>query len=239
MQSEYAEHVSWLYREAGDLGACRLWADRAAAWALESGDTTMAAYMMLRGASLALDQGDPHRAVELAGRARHPSRRVPPVLRGIALAYEARGHALTGVLARSELDQAAELIAANRPEDGPAYLRFYDADFADVQSATCYMDSGAPERAVTILQSKITALPASHGRDRGLYLARLGAAHAAARVPDAAAHAGMGSLAEASRAGSRHVLAELGHLDATLMSSWPRQPKFRQFHEALHAARAA
>ncbi len=92
---------------------------------------------------------------------------------------------------------------------------------------------------MTILQSKITTLPASHGRDRGLYLARLGAAHAAGQVPDAAAYAAMGSLAEARRAGSRHVLAELGRLDAALARRWPAQPQVRQFHDALHAARAA
>jgi hypothetical protein len=128
---------------------------------------------------------------------------------------------------------------AGRAAVGPAYLRFYNADFADLQRATCYVDAGVPGPAVTILQSKITTLPASHGRDRGLYLARLGAAHAAGQVPDAAAYAAMGSLAEARRAGSRHVLAELGRLDATLTRRWPAQPQVRQFHEALHAARAA
>jgi hypothetical protein len=231
--------VSWLYREAGDLTACRQWADRAAGWALESGDTTMATYMMLRGANLALDRGDHRHAAELATAARNASWPVPPTLQGVALAYQARARALTGLVAHDELDKATELIAGARPEDGPAYLRFYDTDFSDLQRASCYLDAGTPGQAVTILQSKITALPASHSRDRGVYLARLGAAHAAGQVPDAAAYAGMGSLTEARRAASRHVLAELSHLDATLMREWPGQPKVRQFHDALHAARAA
>jgi hypothetical protein len=239
VQSEYAEHVSWLYREAGDLSACRRWADRAAGWALECGDTTMATYMMLRGANLALDHRNYRQAAELAVAARNVSWPVPAVLQGVALAYEARAHALTGQIAHGQLDQATELIAEARQESGPAYLRFYDADFADLQQASCYLDAGAPGQAVTILQSKITTLPASHSRDRGVYLARLGAAHAASQVPDAAAYAGMGSLTEARRVASRHLLAELGHLDATLMREWPAQPKVRQFHDALHAARAA
>jgi transcriptional regulator with XRE-family HTH domain len=239
VQSEYAEHLSWLYREAGDLGACRRWADRTAGWALESGDTTMATYMMLRSANLALDQGDHQQAAELAVAAQNVSWQIPPVLRGVALAYEARSRAYTGTVAQDQLDQSASLIADGSPENGPAYLRFYNNDFADVQRATCYVDAGTPERAVTILQSKITTLPASHGRDRGVYLARLGAAHAAGQVPDAAAYAGMASLAEARRAASQHVLAELGHLDATLMRQWPGQPKVRQFHDALNATRAA
>jgi len=49
----------------------------------------------------------------------------------------------------------------------------------------------------------------------------------------------MASLAEARRAASRHVLCELGRLDATLMRQWPGQPKVRQFHDALNATRAA
>jgi len=239
VQSEYAEHVSWLCREAGDLGACRRWADRAAGWALESGDPVMATYMTLRGANLALDQGDHRQAAELAVTAQNVSWPIPPVLRGVALAYEARGRAHTGTVARAQLDDAAELLTRDGPDDGPAYLRFYNADFADLQRATCYVDAGVPGPAVTILQSKITTLPVSHGRDRGLYLARLGAAHAAGQEPDAAAYAAMGSLAEARRASSRHVLAELGRLDATLTRRWPAQPQVRQFHDALHAARAA
>jgi hypothetical protein len=238
MQSEYAEHISWLYRETGDLAACRQWADRAAGWALEAGDTAMATYMMLRNANLALDQGHHVQAIELATAVQNVSWTVPPVLQGVAKAYQARGHALTGTVAGAQLDAAVELIAHGRSNTDPAYLRFFTTDFADVQRATCYMDAGTPDRAITILQSKITALPISHRRDRAAYLARLGAAHAAGQVPDAAAFAGMGSLAEANRAASQHVLAELRHLDVTLMRHWPKQPKVRQFHDALLATRA-
>ncbi len=238
LQSEYAEHVSWLSRESGDLTGCRQWADRAAVWALEAGDTSMATYMMLRTANLALDQGDHVRAIELATAARNVSWTIPPVLQGVAAAYEARGHALTGVVVGEQLDAAAQLIAASRPQDDPPYLRFYTPDFADVQRATCYVDAGRPGQAVTILQSKITALPVSHRRDRAVYLARLGAAHAADRVPDAAAYAGLGALADARRSASEHVLSELDQLDDSLVRRWPKQPQVRQFHEALRATRA-
>lgn len=85
--------------------------------------------------------------------------------------------------------------------------------------------------------SKITALPVWHHRDRASYLARLGAAHAADKMPDAAALAGMGALTEARRASSRHVLAELWRLDTTLIRRWPEQQNVRQFHEALLATR--
>ncbi|MEV7005762.1 hypothetical protein [Streptosporangium sp. NPDC051022] len=238
IQGEYAEHLSWLYRECGDLASCHTWADRATAWALESGDTTMAAYIMVRKAAFALDAGDSTTAVELADAVRTASWTVPPVLYGVAKAYEARGHALNGTVAAAQLDEAAELIAGGRSEGDPAYLRFFTTDFADVQRATCYVDAGLPERAVTILQSRITSLPRSHHRDRAVHLARLGAAHAADRVPDAAAFAGLGALSEARRASSEHVLAELARLDTVLTTRWPTQPQVRRFHEALTEAPA-
>ncbi|WP_271222051.1 hypothetical protein [Streptosporangium carneum] len=238
VQGEYAEHLSWLYRECGDVASCKRWADQATAWALEGGDTSMAAYMMVRKASLALDAGDSTTAVELATAVRGASWTVPPVLYGVARTYEARGYALDGTVATAQLDEASELIAEGRSEGDPAYLRFFTVDFADVQRATCYVDAGLPGRAVTILQSKVTSLPVSHHRDRAVHLARLGAAHAADRVPDAAAFAALGSLVEARRASSEHVLTELAQLDTVLTTRWPNQPQVRQFHEALSEARA-
>ncbi len=55
---------------------------------------------------------------------------------------------------------------------------------------------------MTILQGRLTALPGTHHRDRAVHLARLGAAHAADQIPDAAAIAGLASLTETRRAGS-------------------------------------
>ncbi|MEU1730404.1 hypothetical protein [Streptosporangium sp. NPDC020145] len=238
IQSEYAEHISWLLRESADLNGCQQWANRAATWAMEAGDTSMAAYMMIRSASLALDKGDHARVIDLTTAARNASWRIPPVLRGVAQAYEARGHALTGTVAAAQLDEATELITTGRSETDPPYLRFFTGDFADMQRATCYVDAGEPGRAITILQSKITTMPAAHRRDRAVYLTRLGAAHAAAREPDAAAFAGLGALADARRSSSEHVMAELDQLADTLMRQWPRQPQVRHFQEELHTARA-
>ncbi|MFF0574071.1 hypothetical protein [Streptosporangium saharense] len=237
IQSEYAEHISWLLRESADLNGCRQWANRATTWAMEAGDTSMAAYMMIRTASLALDRKDHTRAMDLTMAVRNASWTIPPVLRGIAQAYEARGHALTGTVAAAHLDEATELITTGRTETDPPYLRFFTGDFADMQRATCYVDAGQPGRAVTILQSRITTMPTSHRRDRAVYLTRLGAAHAAAQEPDSAAFAGLGALTDARRSASEHVMTELDNLADTLMRQWPKQPQVRQLHEELRTAR--
>jgi transcriptional regulator with XRE-family HTH domain len=239
LQAEYAEHISWLHRETADLASCWRWADRAASWALETGDTAMATYMMLRRATVALDQDDHARAGELAQAAQHANWDTPPALNAAAHLYQARAQAATGIIAERELDRADELLAAGHQPDDPAYLRFYTTDFGELQRATCYLTAGLPARAVTILQARLTALSATNHRDRAVHLARLGAAHTADQAPDAAAIAGLGALTETSRAGSLHALTELEHLDAALRRRWPRQPKVGEFHDALHAAQMA
>ena len=239
VQAEYAEHISWLYRETGDLASCWQWADRATTWALEAGDSAMATYMMLRRANVALDQGDHERAGDLAQAALHADWAIPPALRAVAHLYQARAQAAVGTVASDQLDRADELLADGHRPNAPVYLRFYTPQFGELQRATCYMTAGKPSRAVTILQARLTGQPGTHHRDRAVHLARLGAAHAADRVPDAAAIAGLGALTEARRAGSVTTLGELRRLDDTLTAAWPRQPKVREFHQTLLAAHPA
>ncbi|MEV4381604.1 hypothetical protein [Streptosporangium sp. NPDC049644] len=236
LQAEIAEHLSWLHREIADINGCRHWADKATSWALEAGDTSMATYMMLRTASLALDHADFPRAIEFAQAAQRTAWQTPPVLQAVAHLYQARGHAGTGTIDATSLDTADELLATAPSPDGPAYLRFYGSKFGELQRATCYVAAGQPGLAVTILQAQLTGLPVTHHRDRAAHLARLGVAHAAGRTPDAAAIAGIASLSEARRSGSKHVVAELGPLRDLLDRHWPTQPKVREFHAALAAS---
>ncbi|TMQ90010.1 hypothetical protein ETD83_37325 [Actinomadura soli] len=239
VQAEYAEHIGWLYRECGDLAACGRWAERASKWAQQTGDGALATYMTLRRSTIALHQGDHTRAAQLAHSAHRTDQTghsIPPALQGIAHLYQARAQAATGTIADRQLDRADELLAAPRQPDDPAFLRFYTPAFGELQRATCYMAAGRPSRAVTILQARLTRLPGIGHRDRALHLARLGAAHAADRAPDAAAIAGLGALTETRRARSLHALTELDRLDSTLSRTWSKQPKVREFHRALQAA---
>ncbi|WP_405144069.1 hypothetical protein OG589_40655 [Sphaerisporangium sp. NBC_01403] len=229
VKAEFAEHISWLHRERGDLTLCRRWSERATSWAIAGGDTAMAAYMVLRNASVALDAGDHQGANNLAERAR-TLWTIPPALDAVAHLYQARSSAATGIIDTARLDAADELFAQPTSPDEPAYLRFYGPGWADLQRATCYMVGGQPANAITILNARLTRLPTTHHRDRALHLARIGSAHAATNTPDAAA------LAEAHRAGSQHVVAELHPLHTLLTQRWPNQPKVREFAEAFTAA---
>ncbi|MEO3859745.1 helix-turn-helix transcriptional regulator [Acrocarpospora sp. B8E8] len=234
-KAEFAEHISWLYREHGRLDACRRWADHATSWAISSGNTDMAAYMMLRNASVALDSGHHRAAGDLAAQARAlwP---LPPALDAVAHLYQARAHAATGIIDLARLDDADELLAAPTSPDYPAFLRFYDSGWADLQRATCYTTGGQPEKAITILNARITALPTTFHRDRALHHTRIGTAYAAINAPDAAAIAAIAGLDEARRAGSQHVVDELRSLHVLLTNRWPAQPKVREFKDAFAAA---
>ncbi|WP_141575919.1 helix-turn-helix transcriptional regulator [Actinomadura sp. WMMA1423] len=234
LEAEYAEHISWLYRESGDTGSSWRWADRANSLAAAAGDNALAAYMTLRRSAMTLDGGDYATAGALAEAAER-TESIPPALVAVAQLYRARAQAATGTLAEASLDRADELLDAAHQPQGPAFLRFYTPAFAELQRATCYLAAGRPSRAVTILQARLTGLPNIGHRDRAIHLARLGAAHAADRAPDAAAIAGLGALTEASRVRSLHALRDLHRLDTSL-TSWRSQPKVSEFHDALQTA---
>lgn len=235
-QGAYAEHLSWLSKEAGDLTGCLAWAERAALWALDAGDHPMVTYMQLRRASVALDQRDHQTAVDLAEQAVSSSWRIPDVLRGIGHAYLARGQALAGGRPDADMEQANQLLTGPQGEETPGYLRFYGRSFADAETATAYLEAGRPGEAIELLTRCLEGIPATHRRDKASYLARLAHAHAAAQAPDAAAETAGEALVIATEAGSQSVRSELARLDAVLMSRWPDQPQAREFHELITAA---
>nr|WP_177241239.1 helix-turn-helix transcriptional regulator [Nonomuraea wenchangensis] len=236
VQGAYAEHLSWLSKEAGDLSGCLAWAERAALWAMDSGDYPMVTYMQLRKASLALDGRDHRTALDLAEQAVNPSWPIPPVLAGIGHAYLARGRALAGGRPDADMERAGELLAVSPGEETPGYLRFYGSRFGDAEAATAYLEAGRPGEAVDLLTSCITGLRPTQRRDKASYMARLAHAHAAAQAPDEAAMTAGEALVIATEAGSQSVRAELVRLDAILMSRWPDQAQAREFHELITAA---
>ncbi|MEV0236852.1 hypothetical protein [Nonomuraea sp. NPDC050786] len=236
VQGAYAEHLSWLSKEAGDVTGCLAWAERAALWALDAGDHPMVTYMQLRRASVALDQRDHQTAVDLAEQAVSAAWPLPPVLRGIGHAYLARGHALACSRPDADMEHANELLNEPKGEDTPGYLRFYGRSFADAESATAYLEAGRPGEAIDLLTQCISGIPPTHRRDKASYLARLAHAHAAAQAPDAAADTASEALVIATEAGSQSVRAELMRLNTVLMSRWPDQPQALAFNELITAA---
>ncbi|MFH9354855.1 helix-turn-helix domain-containing protein [Kitasatospora sp. NPDC017646] len=94
LASRVAEYTGWMAQEAGNPAEALRWTDLAVRWGANGGDETMAAYALVRKASIAEHRGDPA-AIVLAGQAAaHPA--TTPLIRAHAARREAQGHAHLG-----------------------------------------------------------------------------------------------------------------------------------------------
>jgi transcriptional regulator with XRE-family HTH domain len=205
--ARYGEFTSWLYQDAGNAQAATLWADRSVAWATEAGDHSMVAYAMTRKAHLAADQADEEGTVGLAQAAQRYA--VTRRVQAIAMLQEAHGHALAGEerIALDRLDIALELAERAAHDGGPG--RYLSPGYVELQRSTCWLALGRPDRAIPLLERELTALPAVHRRDRGVYTARLARAYAMAGEREQAATVAREAREVAKATGSRRILREL------------------------------
>jgi hypothetical protein len=240
--AQYAEFAGWLHQDAGDTGAAMYWSDRAAEWAQAVGDYQMVAYLLVRKSNIALLDDDATSVIELAAAARKVPGPVSPKLVALASQQEARGWALHGDADhfRADLDTAAELLSRHPDEvddTAPVYLRHYDLDTLEEQSASGYRACGQADTAVAILERKLAQMPDHLRRDQGHHVAKLANAVLATPQPDPerAAALGMQCLQVAGGTGSARIAKELQNLDAALRSRWANLPASAELHLALAA----
>jgi transcriptional regulator with XRE-family HTH domain len=241
--AQYGEMAGWLLQDSGDLEAAASWSRRAAEWAHCAGDTQMAAYMLIRHSNIATLTDDHTAVVHLAAAARRMPGPAEPKLTALALQQQARGHARLGEFRTcfALLDQAAETLrdhpAVSDP-GAPEYLHHYDLSTLEEQTAICYREAGRADTAVTILENKISTIPATLIRDRGHLTAKLAVAVTQASEPDPgrAAHLGMTALTISGQTGSARTIRELRTLEGQLLAQWPHHPQTVSFSEALAAA---
>jgi hypothetical protein len=240
--AQYAEFAGWLHQDAGDTTAARFWSDRATEWAQAIGDYQMVAYLLVRKSNIALLDGDPGNVIDLAAAARKVPGPVSPKLHALAAQQEARGWALINEADQFQdrLDTAADLLREH-PDDvdetSPVYLRHYNLDTLEEQSASGYRDCGQAETAVAILERKIAATPDHMHRDQGHQLAKLANTVLATSQPDPerAVALGLSCISTARTTGSARITKELHALDETLTRQWPTFAGTAEFHEALAA----
>jgi hypothetical protein len=241
--SQYGEMAGWLLQDSGDLDAAASWSRRAAEWAHCAGDTQMAAYMLIRQSNIATMTDDHTAVVHLAAAARRMPGPAEPKLTALALQQQARGHARLGEFRTcfALLDQAAETLrdhpAVSDP-GAPEYLYHYDLSTLEEQTAVCYREAGRADTAVTILENKISTIPATLARDRGHLTAKLAVAVTQASEPDPgrAAHLGLTALTISGQTRSARTIRELRTLEGQLLAQWPHHPQTVSFSEALAAA---
>lgn len=190
--------------------------------------------MLARKSQLAGDMHDAANAIDLAdaaataGQSHHR-------LAGVAMTYAAHGQALDGQHKASmlALDSARQqLDRAGTGEPSTQLAKWLDESYIEVQRSRCLSILGDHPAAAVIYEQAIEDLPAQYRRDRGVYLARAGHAHAGGGEPERAATAGTQALAIAHQTGSGRIITELATLDGEL-ARWPTVPSVAEFREAF------
>jgi transcriptional regulator with XRE-family HTH domain len=231
LAAQYAQFMAWLCNDSGNKAAALAWYDRAHDWAIEAGDTSMAATTLSMKAHLAWSVGDAIRCVRFGESARWHDSRASLGIQGMAAQMTARGHALCGDAdsAHRELDDAEGLIAAaaSRPEDEPPWMYFYGdtwftAQRGMVETELAERHKGGTRTAVPLLEKALNSLPDSYRRDRIWYGTVLARAHATAGDCDAAAGTALKFAADAM-AVNRYAADELKGLAVTLAQRGVRE----------------
>ncbi|MGV9386222.1 helix-turn-helix domain-containing protein [Nonomuraea sp. NPDC003707] len=210
LAAKYAESAAWLYEDAGDLSASRLWTGHAMEWALEAGDRPMVAWTLFRRSQQALSEGNGAQVVGLAEAARREQGNVAGPMLAAILQQHAHGLALDGDGAGSHamIDRAHECAVADDAGDARSgHGAFCTPAYVEMQRGRVWLTLGRPGRAANAFESAIIDLPATYQRDRGVAHAGLSIALVAKRQPEAAALAAGQALAIAQDSGSTRILS--------------------------------
>jgi transcriptional regulator with XRE-family HTH domain len=241
VESRWEMLAAWLYDDAGDPRVAAPM-ERARLLAIETDDRLMVAYVLARQSERASRCGKWREAVALSQAARR-ERGVTIHVRALTALHEALGHARAGEMAacRVDLEMAHELVGQRQD---PAVDSGFDGLGRHYATRTtvlagesrCWLWLGQPGKAVDAARRALDRWPAIRRRGKGLQLAGLGVAYAAAGEPDRAAHEGLRALAIARATRSERAMQELRRLDLRLATT-PRAPGVEEFREALTTAR--
>jgi hypothetical protein len=187
----------------------------------------MAATTLSMKAHMAWSGGRGTRCVRLAEAARWSAPGASRGVQGMAAQMAARGHALNGDSddARRLLDDAQDLIsrAAERPEDEPPWMYFYDETWFTLQRGMAELHLGAWRNAIGQLTIGLAALPDHYRRDKTWYRACLAHALAGAGEAAEALTIAIGCLPDASAIGRPHSWNELHSTAALLVRHGARE----------------
>ncbi|MGK3094538.1 helix-turn-helix domain-containing protein [Streptomyces sp. WAC01490] len=193
LASKFAEYTGWMAQEAGNTAEALRWTNLSVRWGAQGEDETVAAYALVRKASIAQHRGDTYAAIGLADQAvRHPS--ANPVIRAHAARRAALSHARRGdaEACRDALEQfrshAAEITADRPPHWGPRI----ENGSPHLLEASCMLSLRRFDLAAGLFATELgPAVPAdSNSRARfavrqATALAGVGCLHDACRIVDA------------------------------------------------------
>jgi transcriptional regulator with XRE-family HTH domain len=237
LAAQYAESASWLYEDSGGAAEARHWSGRALEWAIEADDPLMTSWVLFRRSQQAMPSGNAAQVLGLAGAARRAAPDLLPPIRAALDQQEAQGFALDGdeSAAHQKLDDAHTWAATDAAGDArTGHGSFCTASYIEVQRAGCWMTLGKPERAISLYEATLPALPDVYRRDRGVALGRLASAYAASGEPESAATIATEALNIGREVGSQRTLGLVRAVSKSL-SRYRQLPAVSQFMRELAA----
>lgn len=187
LQARYAESLSWLSEEAGDLPGAIYWIDRASQWAQAANWPAMTEYSFVRRSMMVISfSGDGRRAVDQA-RLVFEISDASPRTKGPAAKQMAFGYALTGNrdASRRILDEAMNWLAQPTRDDDTllGQRSVVNEDLFAIFQATCDVYLGRGESVVRVLEPRLALLSRSSVRTATITRAKLVRAYAHAGEP--------------------------------------------------------
>jgi len=211
LQAYYAETLSWLSVEAGDLQGAMWWIDRASQWAQATGWSGMTAWGFVRRSVTVMSfSGDGLRVVDQA-RPVLEMAQVSPRMKGLAAKQMAYGYALAGDRDASHraLDTAMDWLAQPVREDDAVLQRSVaDDDLFAVYQTTCDVYLGRGARVIPVLEPRMQSLAKSL-RTATITRAKLARAYANAGQPAQACRVAWETLDVIEQVGSLSARNEL------------------------------
>ncbi|MEV6695330.1 XRE family transcriptional regulator [Micromonospora sp. NPDC051196] len=231
-QARWAEFAGWLSDDLGDRKAGAWWLAQALTMAQEAGDVEFTAYVFARMAQRAADAADQDRVLGLA-RAAERAGSYREQVRAFAAVQRAHGHAIDGDTAafRTAIDDAQHL-SATTAADEHGLGSFCTTAYVSAQEGDGWLRLGRPRTAVRCFNRALEEWPDSYKRERGHYLARAAAAHAAAGEPAPAADAALAALNLARLTRSTRIRCQINVVSRQL-AAFSTEPAVQRFQTAL------
>ncbi|WP_433574944.1 helix-turn-helix domain-containing protein [Nocardia brasiliensis] len=187
LHARFAEFLGWLHQDAGNLKAAFAWTDIAAGLARDTASSRLLSYVQMRQSNLAADSGKPQTTIALARAALDTAADLTAHQRATALRQLAHGHARLGDTAATmrALDQALQQVVRSEA-DADDLAGYCTPEFIAMEAASCLIELGLPEQAITALEPRLPHWQPENRRDLGRGLALLALALARAGQPDEA-----------------------------------------------------
>lgn len=223
LQARYAESLSWLSEEGGDLPGAMYWIDRVAQWAQIANWSAMIDYSAVRRSMMAMSfSGDGRSTAEQAGYVLDIPDAAPRI-KGLAATWMAFGYALAGDgdASQCSLDIAMDwLTKPVRGDDALLGNRSLAADdLFGLSQATCDIYLGHGEGVIPVLEPRLTSLSTSSVRMATITRARLARAYANAGQPAEACRLAWETLDAIEHIDSLTARSELHHT-ARVLDQW-------------------